>query len=165
MKKISCLVGIAWLGCAAPVIAETYQFVAADDAIETQVCIAAASDSKHALRTAVRQMPAAMNSNWGIHARLRQVGKALQCNGDYVANFAMKYGATSTHQYLNRYTPAANRLASWLCHDHLAVDPVPGQGVRNVAGAMTPPDGPGLGVVPDPDYLGEPYAVYEATPP
>ena len=63
--------------------------------------------------------------------------------------------------HLAAATPDANRLASWLCHDHLAVDPVPGQGVRNRDGVMTPPDAPGLGVVPDPDRLGDPCAAYE----
>ena len=62
--------------------------------------------------------------------------------------------------HLAASTPEANRLASWLCHDHLAVDPVAGQGVRNVGGFATPPDAPGLGVVPDMDVLGEPVAVY-----
>ena len=57
-------------------------------------------------------------------------------------------------------TPTENRLASWLCHAHLAVDPAPGQGARNVDGFALPPDAPGLGVVPDPDALGEPIAVY-----
>lgn len=64
--------------------------------------------------------------------------------------------------HLAASTPDANRLASWLCHDHLAVDPVPGQGVRNESGFVTLPTTPGLGVVPDPDDLGAPLAVYEA---
>ncbi|TQV78449.1 mandelate racemase/muconate lactonizing enzyme family protein [Denitrobaculum tricleocarpae] len=64
--------------------------------------------------------------------------------------------------HLAASTPDENRLASWLCHDHLAVDPVPGQGVRNLDGFVTLPDAPGLGVVPDPDLLGAPVAVYGA---
>ncbi len=57
-------------------------------------------------------------------------------------------------------TPPECRLASWLCHAHLSVDPVPGQGARNVDGFALPPDTPGLGVAPDADALGEPIAVY-----
>ena len=64
--------------------------------------------------------------------------------------------------HLASATPAANRLASWLCHYHLAVDPVPGQGARNIGGVATPPSEPGLGVTPDPDALGKPVAVHEA---
>ncbi len=57
-------------------------------------------------------------------------------------------------------TPQENRLASWLCHAHLAVDPVPGQGARNVDGLAFPPDLPGLGVAPDPATLGEASMVF-----
>lgn len=66
--------------------------------------------------------------------------------------------------HLASATPAANRLASWLCHDHLSVDPVPGQGARNVGGFATPPSAPGLGVTPGAGRLGEPADVFEACP-
>lgn len=64
--------------------------------------------------------------------------------------------------HLAAATPEANRLASWLCHDHLSHDPVPGQGARNENGAATPPTEPGLGIRPDTGLLGEPVAVYES---
>jgi L-alanine-DL-glutamate epimerase-like enolase superfamily enzyme len=63
--------------------------------------------------------------------------------------------------HLAASTPDVNRLASWLSHYHLDIDPVPGQGARNIAGFASPPNTPGLGVVPDPDRLGAPDAVYE----
>ena len=63
--------------------------------------------------------------------------------------------------HLAASTPAANRLASWLCHYHLAVDPVAGQGARNRDGFATLPSAPGLGVVPDIAALGEPARTYE----
>ncbi len=62
--------------------------------------------------------------------------------------------------HLAASTPEANRLASWLCHYHLSVDPVPGQGARNEDGFATPPSSPGLGVTPDPALLGKPVAEY-----
>lgn len=62
--------------------------------------------------------------------------------------------------HLASSTPKENRLASWLCHHHLAIDPVPGQGARNVDGFATPPSEPGLGVTPEPGNLGEPVAVF-----
>ena len=62
--------------------------------------------------------------------------------------------------HLASATPEANRLASWLCHDHLALDPVPGQGARNDGGFVVPPSRPGLGVVPDADIIGAPASVY-----
>ena len=63
--------------------------------------------------------------------------------------------------HLAASTPDANRLASWLCHYHLAVDPVPEQGARNNGGHAVPPSIPGLGVTPDIDRLGAPVAIYE----
>lgn len=63
--------------------------------------------------------------------------------------------------HLSAATPDANRLASWLCHYHLSADPVPGQGARNVSGFATPPDTPGLGVIPNPDHLGDPFTIFE----
>ena len=63
--------------------------------------------------------------------------------------------------HLAAATPDAYRLASWLCHYHLAVDPVPGQGARNDGGQAVPPSVPGLGVTPDIDRLGAPVAIYE----
>ena len=62
--------------------------------------------------------------------------------------------------HLAASTPDENRLASWLAHDHLSLDPVSSQGVRNIDGFATPPSTPGLGVVPDMDMLGEPVAIY-----
>ena len=66
--------------------------------------------------------------------------------------------------HLAASTPDANRLASWLCHAHLARDPVPGQGARNADGLVHFGEAPGVGVTPDPSLLGEPEAVYGDTP-
>ena len=65
----------------------------------------------------------------------------------------------SRNDYFN--DERVRRLASWLCHDHLSVDPVPDQGARNESGVATPPATPGLGVAPDPALLGAPVATYE----
>lgn len=61
--------------------------------------------------------------------------------------------------HLAASAPANQRLASWLCHYHLSVDPVPGQGARNHNGFATPPSLPGIGVTPAPES--EPVAVYQ----
>jgi len=58
-------------------------------------------------------------------------------------------------------TPEEHRLASWLCHAHLTDDPAPGQGARNKDGVVVLPRTPGLGVVPDEDWLGPPATVYD----
>ena len=62
--------------------------------------------------------------------------------------------------HLAASAPAEVRLASWLCHTHLAVDPLAGAGARNVDGFATPPDAPGVGAAPEEDVLGAPVAVY-----
>ncbi len=63
--------------------------------------------------------------------------------------------------HLASSTPAQFRLASWLCHYHLEIDPVPEQGARNDGGTTRPPCLPGLGVVADESILGEPVSVFE----
>lgn len=64
--------------------------------------------------------------------------------------------------HLAASTPQQNRLASWLCHYHLSVDPAPDQGARNDRGNATPPSLPGLGVEPDQAMLGNPVAEYRS---
>lgn len=81
---------------------------------------------------------------WQMH--IEDVG------GSVIADTAALHLAASTAEM--------NRLASWLCHDHLSVDLAKGQGVRNLGGYVVPPSQPGLGVVPDADILGDPVAIY-----
>ncbi len=57
-------------------------------------------------------------------------------------------------------TPEANRLGSWLCHQHLVDDFCEGQGARNDGGDIRLSDSPGLGIEPPEDWLGAPSKVY-----
>lgn len=91
--------------------------------------------------------------------RLRDFGVAVgwrmhieEVGGSALADTAAFHLAAST--------PPPHRLASWLGHAHLAVDPVGGQGARNNNGTATPPAAPGLGVTPDSKQLGAAVAVY-----
>ncbi len=101
--------------------------------------------------------------------RLGGLSKALQ-----VRDFALSVGwkmhiedvggsalADTAAIHLASSTPDDYQMDSWLCHYHLAVDPVAGQGARNVNGKATPPSVPGIGVVPAEDDLGEAVATYE----
>lgn len=63
--------------------------------------------------------------------------------------------------HLAASTPDANRLASWLCHYHLAVDSVSEQGAQNSGGVAVPPSALGLGVAADETAIGAPVATYE----
>ncbi len=85
----------------------------------------------------------AVEFGWSVH--VEDVG------GSALADTAAIHLAASA--------PDNIRLASWLCHYHLAVDPVPGQGARNISGRATPPALPGIGVVPAFDF--PPEAVYQ----
>lgn len=86
----------------------------------------------------------ALHAGWKMH--IEDVG------GSALADTAALHLAAST--------PPEFHMDSWLSHDHLSVDPVPGQGVRNVGGTVALPTAPGLGVNPDPDRLGTPFTVY-----
>ena len=68
--------------------------------------------------------------------------------------------AHTTAIYPASSTPDQHRLVSWLCHAHLAIDPVQGQGARNIEGSVMPPAEPGIGVLPTMEILDEPSAVY-----
>ncbi|QMU59108.1 MAG: mandelate racemase [Boseongicola sp.] len=56
--------------------------------------------------------------------------------------------------------PDDNCRAVWACQDMITVDIAGGRGPRNVDGYLHLPEGPGLGVHPDEDALGDPVALY-----
>ncbi len=87
----------------------------------------------------------AVNVGWQMH--IEDVG------GTVLADTAAIHLAVSTAEEC--------RLASWLCHHHLAIDPFPGQGSRNVNGKTRATELPGHGVIPLESRLGESVAVYE----
>lgn len=88
-------------------------------------------------------------AGWAMH--IEDVG------GTAVADTAALHLAFST--------PEEHRLASWLCQAHLVDDPAPGQGARNQDGWIKLPAVPGLGVVPDADWLGKPWADFQSASP
>lgn len=87
----------------------------------------------------------ALSVGWKMH--IEDVG------GSALADTAAIHLASST--------PKEYQMDSWLCHYHLAVDPVFGQGARNLNGKVAPPSAPGIGVVPDENNLADPVAVYD----
>ncbi|MCY4291615.1 MAG: mandelate racemase/muconate lactonizing enzyme family protein [Roseovarius sp.] len=91
--------------------------------------------------------------------QIRDLGLALgwQMHIEDVGGSAL---ADTAAIHLASSTPKFNRLASWLCHDHLAIDPIQDQGARNKSGYAIPPSSPGLGATPDMDALGHPVAIY-----
>lgn len=108
----------------------------------------------------------------GVKVKPNRLGGLTRCR--QVRDFGVSVGwrmhiedvggsalADTVALHLAASTPEANRLASWLSHAHLSVDPCPGQGARNVGGFAKLPDAPGHGVEPNLEILGAPVAVYE----
>lgn len=66
--------------------------------------------------------------------------------------------------HLAQTIPAPFLYAGWSCQDMITVDPAPGRGTRTHGGTMRIDTSiPGLGVAPDPDWLGKPVARYHST--
>jgi len=65
--------------------------------------------------------------------------------------------------HLAQATPEPFRRATWLCHDHLTVDPVEG-GARNEGGHSSASTEPGLGAHPIETAMGDPVAVHTGDP-
>ncbi|MEM7337093.1 MAG: mandelate racemase/muconate lactonizing enzyme family protein [Actinomycetota bacterium] len=68
--------------------------------------------------------------------------------------------SASAAVHLAQATPQPLRRATWLCFDHLTVNPIHG-GVVQDDGWTDAPDAPGIGATPDLDHLGLPMASYE----
>ena len=68
--------------------------------------------------------------------------------------------SASAAVHLAQTVPEPFRRATWLCFDHLTVDPVVG-GAVNDGGWSASPSGVGIGAEPDEQALGEPLATFE----
>ena len=103
------------------------------------------------------------NACVGVKVKPNRLGGLTRCK--QVIDFGVSVGwrmhiedvggsalADTAAIHLASAAPDANRLASWLSHEHLSVDPVAGQGARNINGFATPPSEPGIGVEPQFDH-------------
>ncbi|QIZ77004.1 DUF3718 domain-containing protein [Ferrimonas lipolytica] len=92
--KALLLGAIMALGCSTMAVAETRSIVAADDSMETRVCVQAATIPMRRFSKALR------------HNRLdyKIIGKHLRCNNEAVATFAARYNSDDR---------VANRLARY----------------------------------------------------
>ena len=91
--------------------------------------------------------------------QVRDLGMALgwQMHIEDVGGSAL---ADTAAIHLASATPRRNRLASWLCGDHLDDDSYSKGGVCNRNGFAIPPSKPGMGVTPSLEALGDPSATY-----
>ncbi|MFT6910417.1 MAG: hypothetical protein ACJAS1_007146 [Oleiphilaceae bacterium] len=103
MKMLNLISAVVVLGfTVSSNAAANYQFVGADNSIDTKICLAAVTNDMHKLRHNIMRSGA---GNRGVHTGARKVARTLMCNDQIVANFAYKYEASETFEYLDRYTP------------------------------------------------------------
>ncbi|WP_298439819.1 DUF3718 domain-containing protein [uncultured Ferrimonas sp.] len=96
--KALLLTGVMVLGCSAAAYGDNRQFVAADDRMETQVCIDAATKS-------MRSFSQKLHNN---RLNYRIIGKQLLCNDEAVATFAARYNPDQrVSSRIARYSPEA----------------------------------------------------------
>jgi hypothetical protein len=99
LNLISAVVVLAFTGSSNAAV--NYQFVAADNSIDTKICLAAVTNDIKELRLNIMSSAGTR----GVHTGARKVARTLMCNDQIVANFAYQYHASKTFEYLDRYTP------------------------------------------------------------
>jgi len=77
----------------------TYKFVANNNTIETELCVLAGNNEKSKLKLVMNNYS---KSN-------RFIANAIKCNNMIIGNFASRYEANDTANYLNKYTLPRNK--------------------------------------------------------
>ena len=95
MKIFSLISVILVLVCSMGINATNYKFVGVDTSKDTKMCLAVATNNKRALQSLMLR----------TSERVGSVARNLKCNNQVIANFAFKYNASETFEYLNRFTP------------------------------------------------------------
>jgi len=75
-----------------------YKFVATDNSIYTKMCVQAGNNEQKALKKSLRRHE---------HSP-RTLANTTLCNGLIIANFAKKYQANMTYDYLKKHTYSRN---------------------------------------------------------
>ena len=84
-----------------------YSFIADDDSLETQICIAAASNDLLAVKNAISKISTKAKSMKG---KIRQVILKITCNDMDLVKFSAIYHAVDTFGYFNKKAPRKMRL-------------------------------------------------------
>lgn len=100
-EVISIVSGIVLaLGTATSQAAE-YEFIAADNSVETKTCVYAAADDLQGLKKQVRR---------SYDNNVRYMSQLLRCNDQDINTFAHTYGAEGTAGYLNNKVSGKYRI-------------------------------------------------------
>lgn len=75
-----------------------YKFIAKDHSIYTKMCVLAGNNEQKALKRILRRH----------RDSERSLANSTFCNDMYIANFARKYNASMTFDYLKKYTYKSN---------------------------------------------------------
>jgi len=102
MKPIKLLLVIVAIFMMNNTYAVQYKFVAMDNSKYTKMCVLAGNNEQKALKTTFR------NQSKGFGGSQKIVANNTLCNGMVIANFAQKYHANLTYDYLKKYTNKRN---------------------------------------------------------
>ncbi|WNC67939.1 DUF3718 domain-containing protein [Thalassotalea nanhaiensis] len=84
--------------------ASEFKFIASDNKITTKICMAAVTDNTKVMISKLRML-----SRRGSALSFRTFVNSMQCNNQYIGNFAKTYDAQNTSDYLDRYTNKWNK--------------------------------------------------------
>jgi hypothetical protein len=84
--------------------AAEYKFIAGDNKMTTQICMAAVTDNTKVLISHLRKL-----SQRGTALSFRSFVNTIECNDQFIANFAKIYHAENAFSYLDRYTNKRNK--------------------------------------------------------
>jgi hypothetical protein len=102
MKKFTLISSILFC-CSINTYAAEFEFVAGDNTHETKICIAAVNDNTQVMVSKLKMM------SIKTALRYRSMLNIIQCNGQFIGNFAKKYHAENTSAYLAKYTNKWNK--------------------------------------------------------
>ncbi len=90
--------------CSVNTYAAEFKFVAGDNKSTTKICMAAATDNSKVMIRDLRIL-----KQRGAALSFRSFINLLQCNNQYIGNFAKTYNAQNTFAYLDKYTNQRNK--------------------------------------------------------
>ena len=81
--------------------AQQYQFIATDNSLLTKFCVHSGANDAKKLKATLRRL--------GVHERKANIN-TIRCNDESPAQFAYKYGAIDTFNFLNQYSFGKNKV-------------------------------------------------------
>ncbi|MFT6267255.1 MAG: hypothetical protein ACJAVV_000045 [Alphaproteobacteria bacterium] len=101
---ISTSISLVLFGCSLNIYASEFEFLVKDTSNTTKVCMAAVTDDAELMKRQIKRL-----SQNGTALSFRTVVNLIQCNKQYIGNFAKKYNAQDTFTYLDKYTNRKNK--------------------------------------------------------